>query len=209
MKVCALPYMCFCMLSNWIISFSASLLPSLRPQYGCTALQTAPGKRPQVALCVYISMLNKHVTPPPPQFISYHTSAFCWHLLCTRCHLPLLPPVCSNSAVCPSISADLVGHRTRAWTLWVCMWLKWGVESDSLHLAATWLQITARDLIQLRVYCMGMMSGERRDGIEIVSIASKHPWKRAFFPPPADINTHCDTNAITDFPHLANILADI
>lgn len=74
MKVCALPYMCFCMLSNWIISFSASLLPSLRPQYGCTALQTAPGKRPQVALCVYISMLNKHVTPPPPVYFLSHFS---------------------------------------------------------------------------------------------------------------------------------------
>lgn len=47
------------MLSIWIISFSASLLPSLHLQYGCTALQTAPGKRPQVALCVFVSMLKK------------------------------------------------------------------------------------------------------------------------------------------------------
>lgn len=47
------------MLSIWIISFSASLLPSLHLQYGCTALQTAPGKRPQVALCVFVNMLKK------------------------------------------------------------------------------------------------------------------------------------------------------
>lgn len=58
----AKPYMCFCMLSIWIISLSASLLPFLHLQYGCMALQTAQGKRPQVALCIFVSMLNKLVS---------------------------------------------------------------------------------------------------------------------------------------------------
>lgn len=42
------------------LSLLLSFLPSLRLQYGCTALQTARGKRPQVALCVYVNMLNMH-----------------------------------------------------------------------------------------------------------------------------------------------------
>lgn len=47
-----------CQLNN--LSFLLSFLPSLCLQYGCTALQTARGKRPQVDLCVYVNMLNMH-----------------------------------------------------------------------------------------------------------------------------------------------------
>lgn len=113
---------------------------SLLLQYGCTALQTARGKRPQVALCVYVNMVNMHALLcfcmratcqlHPFRFISFHTSAFPRHLLCMRCHHPLLPPICSNSAffslqsIHPSISVDSVGQHTswaqcqraRTWT---------------------------------------------------------------------------------------------
>lgn len=87
-KLFAKPFMCFCMLSMWIIS----LLSFLHLQYGCTALQTARGKRPQVALCVFVSMLNKFAAPPshPPCGCEGHVPFFSTLLAfaCMQRHLP-------------------------------------------------------------------------------------------------------------------------
>lgn len=125
---------------------SASLFPSLRLQYGCTALQTARGKRPQVALCVYVNMLNMHAllcscesdmpAASPLYFFIPILFPFTLQLSLDICFayaviiLSFHPSaqtqllfLCSLS-IHPSISKELVGHsarRGRSMHLKVCM----------------------------------------------------------------------------------------
>lgn len=197
------------MLSNWIISFSASLLPSLRPQYGCTALQTAPGKRPQVALCVYISMLNKHVTPPPPSLFLI-TLQLSVDICFARAviFLSFHPSAQTLQSVHPSLQTWWATGPEHGPYGSACDWNE--VSSLILYI---WLQHGCRSLpvtsfsFGCTVWEWWVESEEMELKLSLLQVNIRE--KEHFSPPPADINTHCDTNAITDFPHLANILADI
>lgn len=113
-------------------NLSASLLPSLHAQSGCTALQTARGKRPQVALCVYLSMLDMHAPQHAAsvfvsQYVTDDISAHCQHLLCMRCYFPPLPPTLRSGR--PSLQTRRRSRRSACDS-------DGGVQSESLHSSA-------------------------------------------------------------------------
>lgn len=117
------------------LSLSASLFLSLCLQYGCTALQTARGKRPQVALCVYVNMSSMHallcVRAQSCTLFDFLIFFKCSseNLLSMFYHLPLLPPICSNPSQLHyffdfyrSLSVDLcgAGWPTQHWLKMRC-----------------------------------------------------------------------------------------
>lgn len=171
----ASPYVCFCRLSNWIISFSASLLPSVRLQYGCTALQTAPGKRPQVALFLYISMLNQQppLTPYP-----------CTWVRATRCILLFFPffsfishfsvslDICFAHAVIflsfhPSAQTLQSVHPSRQawWATWPEHGPYWSA-CDQNEVFFKFFTFGGQNSCKVWVFCNGRISSEQRNGIE-------------------------------------------
>lgn len=140
-------------------NLSASLLSSLHLQCGCTALQTARGKRPQVALFVYVNVLNMHALlclwePETCQLHPFRVlSLFLFTLelsldFCFACavislhHLSTHLLRFSLSAVYPSICRPCWPAQL-TFSLHVVKRLrrKWGVMSGSFLFSATWFKL--------------------------------------------------------------------
>lgn len=150
------------MLSNWIISlcFSSSAVW----MYGFTDSPRKEASGSLVCLCQHVEnacttvlVREWHASCIPLGFSVYFFSHFGFlstsalHVLSSSSpSTHLLQFSLSFFAVCPSISADLVGQhnswarcqRARMWTFGLhvgkCLRLKWGVRSGSLVLSSTW-----------------------------------------------------------------------